>query len=128
MDRLDIWLNVSKIDYDKLANGAATGESSETIQARVKSARVIQEKRFAQFGIKKYFNSEMSAEDLEKIANLEIESRSILTDSAKRLELSGRAFHRIIKVSRTIADLAGAEKIKKEHILEALQYRQKIAG
>jgi magnesium chelatase family protein len=67
----------------------------------------------------------MSATDLERFIDIESEGRSYLAASAERFELSGRALHRVIKVARTIADLAGDRTIKKEHLLEALQFRQK---
>ena len=68
----------------------------------------------------------MSAEDIEKCVIMDDDARSILALSAERFELSGRAFHRVIKVAQTIADLAEKESIQKEHVLEALQYRQKM--
>ena len=70
-------------------------------------------------------NSEMNTRDLGKIINLKKEVKEILNTSAEKLDLSARAYHRIIKLSRTIADLAGAEEIEVNHILEALQYRPK---
>ncbi len=127
MDRLDIWLNVNKIDYEQLAAKNSSAETSEKIRKRVIEARNIQIKRYRNNKIDdKCFNSEMSAQDLEKLIAMDDEARSILTSSAQRFFLSGRAFHRVIKVARTIADLGGAEEINKEHILEALQYRQRV--
>jgi len=70
-------------------------------------------------------NSEMQAKDIDKIAGLEDDAKEVLNASAKKLDLSARAYHRIIKLGRTIADLAGSNNIKKEHILEAIQYRPK---
>jgi magnesium chelatase family protein len=127
MDRLDVWVNVNKIDYDKLALRNSTAESSIDILERVKQARDKQTKRFADHNIAKCYNSEMSAQDIETCIEMEDSARSILSLSAEKFELSGRAFHRIIKVARTIADLEQSEVVKKEHILEALQYRQKIS-
>jgi magnesium chelatase family protein len=68
----------------------------------------------------------MNAKDIEKCVEMEVDARRILTESAARFEFSGRAFHRVIKVAQTIADLEAENSIKKEHILEALQYRQKL--
>ncbi len=128
LDRIDLWINVNKIDYDKLAATEPSGEGSAAIRARVVVAREVQAERFRKsLCRKKYFNSEMSAEDIENIAKLKDEARAALRMSAERFGLSGRAFHRVIKVGRTIADLAGAEYIDKKHILEALQYRQKMS-
>jgi magnesium chelatase family protein len=133
LDRIDLWINVNKIDYEKLAAIEPAGESSAHIRARVIAARAIQEARFEKIHGKsggrgkKYFNSEMSAEDIEKASGLKDDARAALRLSAERFRLSGRAFHRVIKVARTIADLADSEYISKEHILEALQYRQKTA-
>ena len=126
VDRLDIWLNVSKVDYDELAAKTSKGETSLEIGKRVAAARKIQRDRFERSGLPdKCFNSEMSARDLEKLVAMDDEARSILSASAKKFALSGRAFHRVMKVSRTIADLAGLETIGKEQVLEALQYRRR---
>jgi len=70
-------------------------------------------------------NSEMGVKDLEKFAPLSDKCRNILNDSAKRLDLSARAYHRVIKLARTIADLAESENIAENHLFEALQYRPK---
>lgn len=126
MDRLDIWLNINKVEYDKLAATAPDGENSERIRDRVAVARDLQKRRYQANGINKQYNSEMDASDIEKCVVLDEEARQLLRSSAKRLELSGRGFHRILKVSRTIADLGGSPIIQKQHVLEALQYRQKM--
>ena len=126
IDRVDIWVDVNKVDYRKLAAKTSSGESSETIRRRIVSARLRQTARFAKHHITKHYNSEMGAEDLERCVTLTDEARNILLISAEKLELSGRAFHRIMKVAQTIADLAGSDIIEKEYILEALQYRRKI--
>ncbi len=126
IDRLDIWLNIHKIEYEKLAAPTSDAEDSETVRARVIAARDTQQKRFTEHGIRKQYNSEMDASDIEKCIMLSDDARSLLTASAKNLGLSGRGFHRVIKVARTIADLGGNLSIEKEHVLETLQYRQKI--
>ena len=127
-DRIDIWLNVEKVDYDKLSMKSSSGEKSSAIASRVKNARLIQEKRFSNSknnNTNKYFNSEMNAEDIEKLISMSEEARNTLTKTAERFQLSGRSFHRLIKVSQTIADLAGSHIIENNHVLEAIQYRQK---
>ncbi|MDD5165485.1 MAG: YifB family Mg chelatase-like AAA ATPase [Candidatus Pacebacteria bacterium] len=126
LDRIDIWIQVSKIDYEKLSLTQASSEKTKDIRKRVIQARAVQMKRF--HSQNKYYNSEMNAGDIEKYALLEDDARKLLTQSAEKLGVSGRAFHRIIKVARTIADLDCSPNIKKSHILEAIQYRQKKFG
>jgi len=123
IDRIDIWVTVSNIDYDKLSDDKNEGDSTSLIKEKVSKARKIQEKRFKNHprGIKT--NSEMSVKDLNIFAPLNEETRKILNQSAERLGLSARAYHRIIKLARTIADLENSEDIKTSHILEAIQYR-----
>lgn len=126
VDRIDMWVAVSKIEYDKLSSGSKNNENSESIKKRVVKARKIQKKRFETYLIKnRKYNSEMSVSDIEKIISFEKDVSDLLKKSAERLGLSARAYHRIIKLSQTIADLEGSPKILKNHILEALQYRQK---
>ncbi len=126
LDRIDIWINVNKIDYETLSLPSIDNETSDQIRERVSAAREFRLKRFQKLGIRKNYNSEMSARDIEKCVVMEADARSLLKISAERFELSGRAFHRVIKVAQTIADLARIETIGKEHILEALQYREKL--
>ena len=125
IDRIDMWLEVSKVDHRKLSDNKSDGDSTKQIKNRVIATREIQKNRFADSkrGIKT--NSEMNTRDLGKIINLKKEVKDILNASAEKLDLSARAYHRIIKLSRTIADLAGAKDIETNHILEALQYRPK---
>lgn len=126
VDRIDLWISVSKIEYDKLSENSRKNESSETMRKRVVSAREIQKKRFKKFKIpNKKYNSEMSVSDIEKMIVLSREVNELLKSSSERLGLSARAYHRIIKLSQTIADLEGSKEIQKNHLLEALQYRQK---
>ncbi len=125
MDRLDIWVNVSKIDYERLSAVANDAEPSEKVRRRIVTSRKAQRERFIARGLPLHYNAEMGASEIESCISMEDGVRDILTTSARKLELSARAFHRVIKVARTIADIAGCEDIKMEHILEALQYRQK---
>jgi magnesium chelatase family protein len=127
IDRIDMWISVFKIEYDRLSNFKKSSENSKTIRKRVGECRQIQRKRFLQYGIKgKRCNSEMSVSDIEKSITLNKEVSDLLRSSAERLSLSARMFHRIIKIARTIADLDKKEEIEKAHILEALQFRPKI--
>lgn len=125
IDRIDIWISVAKIDYDKLSSKNNTAESSVAVRDRVDKARTIQFKRFKNHARKIFQNSDMGSQDIEKIVHLDEPARTILRISAEKMGLSGRAFHRVIKVAQTIADLAGVDEIKKDFILEALQYREK---
>ncbi len=124
MDRIDMWVSVGAIDYQKLGDGGE-GEASSEIKNRVGDARKIQAKRFE--GRKKLIrkNSEMGVKDLTELVPLSIEVKTLLNQSAEKLKLSARAYHRVIKLARTIADLENSKDIKENHILEALQYRPK---
>lgn len=123
LDRIDIWVNVSSVDYDKLASEGVEGDRTETIKERVVRARNIQEKRFKSATRNIKTNSEMNVKELNAFAPLSPEVREILHSSAERLQLSARAYHRVIKLARTIADLESSEHITTPHILEAIQYR-----
>lgn len=123
MDRIDLWVTVSNVDYEKLSNQHQEGEKTQTIKERVIKARDIQIKRFKNGSRKINTNSEMNVKDLGIYAPLDDETKKILNQSAERLQLSARAYHRTIKLARTIADIEGSEDILTSHILEALQYR-----
>ena len=123
MDRIDIWVTVGNVDYEKLSNDIQEGEKTNTIKQRVRNAREIQNKRFKTSQRKINTNSEMNVKELNIYAPLDEETKKLLNQSAERLQLSARAYHRTIKLARTIADLEGALNISSSHILEALQYR-----
>lgn len=125
MDRIDLWVSVGNIDYKKLGE-AGVGEKSENIKNRVFNARKIQKERFKKLGREISLNSEMNVKDLSNIVKLKEEVRNLLDSSAERLGLSARAYHRVIKIARTIADLENKEEIEQDHILEAIQYRPKV--
>jgi len=125
IDRIDMWVEVSQINYEKLSEKDSGIKETAEIKNRVINARKIQKERFHKAGRKIKTNSEMSAKDMEKISGLEDEAREVLNTSAKKLDISARAYHRIIKLARTIADLENSNTIKVSHILEALQYRPK---
>ncbi len=126
IDRIDIWVTVGSVDFEKLSTPESQGEKTSSIKERVKKAREIQNKRFntTHAGSRKInTNSEMNVKDLAIYAPLTEEIKKILNQSAERLQLSARAYHRIIKLARTIADLEGSGTISETHILEAIQYR-----
>ncbi|MBI4136407.1 MAG: YifB family Mg chelatase-like AAA ATPase [Candidatus Vogelbacteria bacterium] len=126
VDRIDLWLEVPQIDPEKLsADGGINEESSDAVRTRVVRARAIQAERFrgVKGGLK--LNSQMGVRELKHYAPLTASDLKLLNDSARRLDLSARAYHRVIKLARTIADLAGADQISENHLLEALQYRPK---
>lgn len=125
LDRIDLSLDVSHITYDTLTTKRTTptGET-DTIRTLIQKARDAQSTRLE--GRKASTNAEMSARDIEELIELSPKVKALITLSAEKLKLSPRSFHRIIKVSRTIADLEGAKEIEEKHVLEALQYRVKI--
>ena len=119
LDRFDIHIQVPSVDYKKLES--KKGESSEKIRERVNNARNIQLERYKEDGI--YSNSELTPRLIEKYCALDKESNNILSMSFQKLNLSARAYSKILKVARTIADLDESENIQKVHLLEAIQYR-----
>jgi len=123
-DRIDMWVEVSQIDYERLGEKREKKETPE-MQERVSNARDVQRKRFIESGKKFTTNSEMSSKDVNEFCVIGEKEKEILNTSARKLGLSARAYHRILKLSRTIADLEGSKDIKVPHILEALQYRPK---
>jgi len=126
MDRIDIFLPVAEVDYKKLSDKAPEGcETSADIFKKVLKAREIQTKRFTNHSKHILTNSEMSAKDLEFYAPLGQKEKTTLNAAATRMSLSPRAYHRIIKLARTIADLDGSENIAEKHLMEALGYREK---
>jgi len=122
MDRFDIHLRINAVPYKDLA-GRARGESSRAIKERVSRARKIQEERFQ--GLKGIFcNSQMGVRQVNEFCQLDAASKGILEEAVAVLGLSARAFTRIRKIARTIADLAGCPEIDTSHIAEAIQYRR----
>ncbi len=122
LDRIDIHLEVPAVPFKEMTKGRE-GENSKTIRTRVIAARALQTRRFK--GHKRtYANSQMSSRDLKKYCLLDPNSLHLLEQGMERLRLSARAYNRILKIARTIADLAGLEQIGPGHIAEALQYRR----
>lgn len=120
LNRIDIQIEVSPVRYDDLKNDTKE-ESSSEIKKRIVRARDIQQKRYAGLGI--ITNSELGGRYISKYCKVNKESERLLKDAFERLGLSARAYNKILKVSRTIADLEGTENIETKHIAEAIQYR-----
>lgn len=121
LDRIDLHVEVVPVPFRELTN-AECGESSKTIRERVICARLIQDNRFAE-SKKVHCNAQMSTRQLHSYCQLDPVSVALLKNAMEKLNLSARAYDRILKVSRTIADLAGASAISAEHIAEAIQFR-----
>ncbi|SMO94755.1 YifB family Mg chelatase-like AAA ATPase [Gracilimonas mengyeensis] len=121
LDRIDLHIEVHKVSYEELS-GKAKGESSADIRKRVVGAREVQSQRF--MGMKGvYSNAQMSTRMVRKVCKLDEAGSKILKKAITSLGLSARAYDRILKVSRTIADLDHSETIKSNHVAEAIQYR-----
>ncbi|MAG44326.1 magnesium chelatase [bacterium] len=122
LDRIDIHLEVPRIKYDKLVS-EEQAESSDKIRNRVEQARKIQEQRLKKTNF--LTNSEIPAQLIKEHCKLDNTSSNLMRQAVEQLQLSGRSYHRILKISRTIADLENINNIKSRHIAEALQYRPK---
>lgn len=121
LDRIDLVVNVPRLTTDELINTKSEAEPSAKIRERVIRARKIQAKRYENEGI--LTNSELSAKQIKKYCELDNKTADFLKSAAQKYQLSGRKYNRILKISRTVADLAGCENIQLEHISQALQYR-----
>ena len=126
LDRIDIHIEVPSVDYEKLS-GDRLGETSKSIRKRVQAARDIQNKRFSNGEATDIVcNADMRVGEIRKFCQLQDEGQSLMRSAMSQLQLSARAYHRILKLARTIADLAGSEEIQSAHLAEALQYRPKL--
>lgn len=125
VDRIDMWVEVSIVDHEKLTDSRDKHEATEKIKTRVEKARKIQEERYGNAKLKIKTNAELSPKDLVAHIQLSDKVKETLNKSAKQLDLSARAYHRIIKLARTISDLEGSVDVEEKHILEALMYRPK---
>jgi magnesium chelatase family protein len=139
LDRIDIHLEVPRVPYEKLAAGSviggledaagdappAAGERSQVVRARVVAARERQQRRLA--GTPLRCNAELGAAEVRRHCRLEPDAEALVRAAMHRLHLSARAYHRVLKLARTVADLAGAETIGTPHVAEALQYRPREA-
>lgn len=120
LDRIDIHIEVPRVEYEKLSD-RRVGEASEAIRARVEAARAIQNRRFTGTGIA--CNAEMRPAEVRKFCALDETCRGLMKTAMSQLQLSARGYHRILKLARTIADLAGSAEIGPSQLAEALQYR-----
>ena len=121
LDRIDIHIEVTPVPFEKLSE-ERKGESSVEIRKRVTAAREIQSERFTDFK-NVHYNAQMSVKQIREFCKLSEESLSLLKTAMDKLNLSARAYDRILKVARTIADLANSKSISPDHIAEAIQYR-----
>ncbi len=120
LDRIDIHIEVPRVDYEKLSDDRL-GEPSAAIQARVEAARQRQRQRFT--GTRLLSNADMGPAEVRDYCQIDDAGKSLLRAAMQQLHMSARAYHRILKLARTIADLAGSERIETTHLAEAIQYR-----
>jgi len=120
LDRIDLHVEVPRVAHKDLAD-PVDGESSATIRARVEKARAIQRERLVSYGL--HANAAMSARHIRKFCPLDEAGQKLLEMVVDKLGMSARSYSRILKVARTITDLAGEEHIRQMHLAEAIQYR-----
>ena len=120
LDRIDIQIEVPGLRYQELASKDA-GENSDVIRKRVNVARTVQQQRFHK--TKFHANAQMGAKEIKRYCAVKEDAERLLETAINKLGLSARAYSRVLKVGRTIADLSGAENIEVSHIAEAIQYR-----
>ncbi len=124
LDRIDLHVEVPRLKFQKLVDEEEQSEASAQIRPRVEAARQKQRERFKEIGLQT--NAEMGPKELKEYCHLSEQTLDLLRAAVTQLHLSARAFHRVLKVARTIADLASATDIQTEHVAEALQYRTKV--
>ncbi|MGE5139771.1 MAG: hypothetical protein ACM3JD_09930, partial [Rudaea sp.] len=128
---IDIHITVPRVDYEKLS-GDRLGEKSTDIRARVERARERQRQRFAGVPVDGreplQVNADMGPKEVRQFCELDEAGRSLIRTAMKQMNLSARAYHRILKLARTIADLADCDRIETPHLAEAIQYRPREQG
>ena len=133
LDRIDIHVEVPRVDYQKLSSDRL-GETSEAIRARVQAARDRQTARFMNLDSRKVkmislnvvANADMRVAEIRQFCKLDEAGESLIRAAMGQMNLSARGYHRVLKLARTITDLAGSERIQAAHLAEALQYRPKL--
>jgi len=130
LDRIDIHIEVPRVDYEKLSSDRL-GETSAAIRARVEAARQRQRERFDDgrafdAPLQVMCNADMRVGEIRKFCKLDEAGESLIKAAMSQLQLSARGYHRVLKLARTIADLAGSDAIETTHLAEALQYRPRI--
>ena len=120
LDRIDIHVQVPRVEYDKLTD-ERRGEPSAVIRARVEAARALQRQRFGPDGPTS--NADMGPAEIETYCRLDKTGKQLMRSAMQQLGITARAFHRILKLSRTIADMAQTDAIQPAHLAEAIQYR-----
>jgi len=123
LDRIDIHVEVPRVDYEKLSSDRL-GESSASVRERVEVARDRQRVRFGAGGVAS--NADMRIAEVRKFCKLDETGQALMQTAMNQLQLSARAYHRVLKLARTIADLAGSETIQPPHLAEVLQYRPRL--
>ncbi|HEU5114586.1 MAG TPA: YifB family Mg chelatase-like AAA ATPase [Candidatus Paceibacterota bacterium] len=124
-DRIDIWIEVSAVEHDKLLREKMGQKETESARAVVSKARDMQKSRARELGIDSETNSGLSSHELTQVATMDERTKDILDKASMAHGISGRGYHRLVKLARTIADIEGSIKIEAPHMLEALQYREK---
>jgi len=129
LDRIDIHIQVPRVEYQKLSD-SRMGEASSVIRARVEAARARQQERFQDpTGMNSriiFSNADMKNADTRKYCALDTDGQKLIETAMRQMQLTARAYYRILKLARTIADLAGDENISSTHLAEALQYRSQM--
>jgi len=125
LDRIDIHLEVPRVDCEKLS-GDRVGETSKSIRKRVQVARDIQQQRFVSSQSDIICNADMRVGEIRQFCKMQDEGQSLIRAAMTQLNLSARAYHRILKLARTIADLAGSDEIQSPHLAAVLQYCPKL--
>jgi magnesium chelatase family protein len=120
LDRIDIHVEVPRVPYEKLT-GERLSESSSVVAARVEVSREQQRKHFASHDLRVVCNADMTPADVRVFCKLDATGQSLMRSAMQQLQLSARAFHRVLKIARTIADLAGNDDIAPAHLAKAIQ-------